>query len=120
MSAIHRGYMAAHRGPNGLVIDQATDADDASWWCDANPQDLNAKAQDSEALAVGATEDGTVVFFDPVTQPAIRQVLPKQPPTIGGKSTHIVLIDELATLLTPELGELTRQLMSQARKGAQP
>lgn len=74
-----------------------------------------------EQIAVGATEDGTVVFYDPVRQPAIRQVLPEQPPTGGGKSVPpIVMVDELATLFQPEIGELTRQLMRRARKGGQP
>jgi hypothetical protein len=73
----------------------------------------------SEPLAVGRTEDGTVVFYDLDTQPRIRQVLPRQPITGGGKSTRIVMVDELATLPQPELGELIR-LLNDARRRCQP
>lgn len=78
MSAIHHGYFAAHRGPAGLVVDYAKGSNDTRWWSEGDPQVLNAKAVADETVAVGTTTDGTVVFFDPATQPDVRPLIPAQ------------------------------------------
>lgn len=67
------------------------------------------QAAADETLAVGRTEDGTVVFYDLNAQVGVRRLIPT-PPVGGGKSTHVALIDELALLVA-------QRRLNQARKG---
>jgi imidazole glycerol phosphate synthase subunit HisF len=76
------------------------------------------QAAAGEVLAVGWAEDGTVAFYDLDAHAGVRRPV-QAPPIGGGKSTHIVFIDELAAMQDTRVGELTRLLPSQVRKGCE-
>lgn len=71
-----------------------------------------------EDMAVGATEDGTVVFYDlAAAQTGIRRLMSERRREPLGKSVPpIVLIDELAALPSAALRENTQRLLAAGRQ----